>query len=472
MNGRRAHWGRFGLRIGCCLLLTGCVDTEQVIVEALAFENPPAAAGGYLGYANAKGTQPVCAGCHPGSYAQWKGTKHAHAWKTLQESGAAAATCDNCHTVGPLGNASTQPVAYAATADGRYHDVQCESCHGPGMPHVSDPEATQPLASIEVDSTRLDGCGECHRGVHNPFVEEWSISRHGKRGTHQQEEAACVPCHETRGVFAAWGVKAEYVEREGSHEPIPIVCAVCHDPHDATQPHQLRYPVDVADVEQNLCMKCHHKRAVPEIGSTRGAHSPQGPLLLGADVGWVPPNMSYNNGQILGTHGTERNPRLCAGCHVNSTDVTDQLTGKFVFHSTGHLFKPIPCLDAEGLPNARTDCTLEQRSFKACTNSGCHGTEVAARSALTVARGRLTELAATITALLAKVPKTEFDITDNRISTAEGSKFNAELALQAGSAIHNPFLCEALLTASIKQLKADYGVSAADALVLENVLGR
>ena len=474
MNMRGMHPELGGLLVlAACVMpwLSGCVDTREVIVDAAAFENPPAAAGGFLGYARGNGTQPVCGGCHPGSYNEWKGTEHAHAWESLEESGAAAATCENCHTVGPLGNATVTQAGYAATKDSRYHDVQCESCHGPGLNHVTDPEATQPLASIEVDTARQNGCGECHSGAHAPFVEEWAVSRHGKRGTHQQEEAACVQCHEAKGVLAAWGLKPEYAEQEDADTPNPIVCAVCHDPHNATNDHQLRYPINVADVERNLCMKCHHKRAVPELTNTRGAHSPQGPLLLGAEVGWVPPNMSYNNGQIVGTHGTARNPRLCAGCHVNRTEVTDKLTGKFVFNSTGHLFKPIPCLDAQGIPNAVADCPLEQRSFKSCTTANCHGSEVSARSALTVARTRLTDLANTTKALLTKVPASEFSITDNRISTAEGSKFNADMCLQAGSAIHNPFLCEALLTAGIKQLKAEYGVTAPSALALTNVLG-
>jgi predicted CXXCH cytochrome family protein len=452
------------------LLFASCVDTERVIVEAPVFDDPPVGAAGFLGYANQQSSQPVCGNCHVGKYGEWRGTQHAQAWTDLQGSGHSQAACEGCHSVNALGNASTASGGYTATSDARYHDVQCESCHGPGLQHTTNPDASQPLASIEVGTDLTNGCGECHTGVHNPFVEEWAASRHGNRGTHQQEEAACVSCHEARGVFAAWGIKADYIEKEET-EPIPITCAVCHDPHDATNPGQLRFPIDVADVEQNLCMKCHHKRAVPEVENSRGAHSPQGPLLLGTDVGWIPPDFSYENGQIVATHGTERNPRLCAGCHVNRYEVTDPATGDFVFNSTGHLFKPIPCLDAQGLPSADTTCTIQQRSFKACTASGCHGTESTARSVLLVARARIADLVSALNALLAQVPASELNTTDGRISTAEGAKFNAGLAAQAGSAIHNPFLIEALLTASIKQVEEDYGLLA-PAIVLENVLAR
>ena len=129
-------------------------------------------------------------------------------------------------------------------------------------------------------------------------------------------------------------IDAEYAERDGT-EPIGIVCAVCHDPHDARNHGQLRFPIDVPEVDVNLCMKCHQRRAVPDPTSSRGPHSPQGPLLLGENVGWQPPNFQYADIQIRSTHGSDANPRLCATCHVNSYEVTDAATGDFV--SSGQL---------------------------------------------------------------------------------------------------------------------------------------
>ena len=42
------------------------------------------------------------------------------------------------------------------------------------------------------------------------------------------------------------------------------------------------------------------------------------------------------------SHGSEANPRLCAGCHVNQFTVTDQETGDF-------LFQEVPKLEDEAL---------------------------------------------------------------------------------------------------------------------------
>jgi hypothetical protein len=89
-----------------------------------------------------------------------------------------------------------------------------------------------------------------------------------------------------------------------------------------------------------------------------------------------------------------------------------------------------------------------------------------------VVRLRLDALVTTLNALLEQVPAGELDDGDGRLSTAEGARFNAQLAAQPGSAIHNPFLVEALLTASIRQLRAEYAVDGFADITLENLLGR
>ena len=159
---------------------------------------------------------------------------------------------------------------------------------------------------------------------------------------------------------------------------------------------------------------------------------------------------------IIGTHGTEANPRLCATCHVNRMTVTDLATGDFVFQASGHLFQAAPCLDASGIPTRETDCNTSERSFSACSISGCHASPDQASAAFIAATTRIDGLVATLNGLLGSVPSSEFDATDNVLSVAEGAKFNADLAGLRGSAIHNPFLLEALLNASIQEVMSKY----------------
>ena len=445
----------------CAVLLmtiAACTDTETIFVDRPLFDDPPASASGFLGYGTEDAQAEhftVCGNCHIGSQSEWELTAHADAWNTLQESGSAQAFCEGCHTVSENGNEAEGEAGWVATADTRYYDVQCESCHGPGAGHVSNPEAAQPLASITVGLDLTSGCGECHQGSHHGFVEEWANSRHGFEGDDSPRgRAGCQDCHEAKRALEVLGVDADYIEK-GTAENLPIVCSVCHDPHNATNEHQLRFPINVASVEENLCMKCHHKRAVPEIDNSRGPHSPQGPLLLGEDVGWIPPN--FNTNIVRGSHGSAQNERLCATCHVFAREITDPLTGDFVLSSKGHLFEPIPCLDAQGVPISDGTCDITERSFASCVE--CHGDETSARTAYLTATQRVASRVAELAAQLEQVPETAFDTEDGILTVAEGALFNQRLGEITSSAVHNPFLTEALLLGSIQAVENEYGVA-------------
>ncbi|HEY0671595.1 MAG TPA: cytochrome c3 family protein [Longimicrobiales bacterium] len=441
------------------IALTACND-QIVYRDAQLFEQPPAGAAEFLGYTSVATKKTVCGNCHVGKQAEWEQTRHAGAWLTLQNSGASQALCEKCHSVSAMGNIATEEnVGWVATKSERYKDVQCESCHGPGLTHVMNPDANnKPLATLAVDTALTRGCGECHSGNHRPFAEDWRGSKHARVIVSRATNANCIGCHEAKGILTAWGVKSTFLTEAAPNQHLAVTCPVCHDPHDARNEGQLRFPMDVPEVEQNLCMKCHRRRAEPDIASSSGPHSPEGPLLLG-QAGWFPPNFEFPRGAIVGSHGSDRNPRLCATCHVNDYQITDPVTGAFSFRATGHSFQAIPCVDQAGIPTDSTSCELTERSFRSCTS--CHLSEAAARSALTVAEIRIESLIADIDALIARIPATEFSTTDTRYTTGEGAKFNRALAFKKGSAAHNPFLVEALLRASIKQIGIDYNITPA-----------
>lgn len=454
------------------LLFSACVDEKIVFRDRELFEEPLTQALGFLGYSDQSDKLTSCGNCHVGTQSQWEGSQHADAWATLEESGAAQAFCEGCHTVGQNGNLIEEPAGWEATGEDRYHDVQCESCHGPGLDHVTDPEASQPYASLLVGLDLTQGCGECHQGTHHPFVEEWSQSAHGTVNAYPAGRAECESCHTGEGALKTWGVDADYQERDaleqdGQH--MAITCGVCHDPHGSDNDAQLRFPIDVPNEEQNLCMRCHHKRGTPDPTTFRGPHSPQGPLLVGT-AGWWPPALEFN-GPIVATHGSERNPELCAGCHVNSFTVTDAETGEFSFQATGHLFEAVPCLDENGIPQGGAECAETERTFQTCTSAGCHGTESVARQLLSNAQARLNNLADQLDTLLDQVPATEFDQNDNRYTVAEGSRFNVDLARIPGTAVHNPVLTEALLLASILEVREEYGLALNTQVRMDRILG-
>lgn len=497
---RLEYWkGVSSLTLGLVLSggLLGCVDEGSLFPEQPTWSQSNDAALGFLGYSDPASKTPTCWNCHPGYKVEWQGTAHASAWETLQNSGRAEDYCEPCHTVGSLGNASTNLGAgFAATHEARYHDVQCESCHGPGLMHMSNPAATKPLASFEAGVDAQNGCGECHEGSHLPVVEQWSQSAHGAGPNTAYASGvseSCMPCHEgQRALEVTFGVTTDYLEK-GDGELRTITCVVCHDPHGSAYGAQLRASVDVP-TEENLCMRCHARSGTP--WSSHGPHAAQGLLLFGDDVGYIPPGFSFPEKETRNNHGPRNNPRLCVTCHAPRLTVTDA-TGEFLLESVGHTFEAASCLDSGGLPVVDGDCSPSDRTFAGCVGSGCHGSESGARNAYIRIRGRLNALldqlwvdtdgdhvleatdGGLLPEVIAKGFEADLDPDDSTVTPAKGAMWNAMLAWTgdrthwsdgevagnhfsshptSGNGVHNPHLLEALLLASIREVRSSYGL--------------
>ncbi|HEX9580791.1 MAG TPA: cytochrome c3 family protein [Gemmatimonadales bacterium] len=511
------------LAAGAAFALAGCIDEKIVFRDRELFNAPADSLGGFLGYFDAANKVTSCGNCHAEKQAAWVETGHARAYQDLQASGQATGECFSCHTVSEKGNAATVASGWSAVQDSAYHDVQCESCHGAGYQHVQSVlggDVIRPLASVAVDTGLANGCGECHAGEHQPFLEQWAESKHGYGGEAYLEEGGrspCKTCHEGRAAIELnFGNTNDFVEKAdtGVASYQPIVCATCHDPHDPFNEGQLRAPLGEPGLGQ-LCVKCHSRQGAPGASATRrGPHAAQGLLVIDETVGWIPPGFVFDTNDVVGSHGSSANKRLCASCHVYMYQVTDAATGAFVFNSVGHTFEAIQCLDAQGKPTAGP-CADNERNFKGCTVSGCHLTEGAARTAFQVVRARMDQLTdqlwtddgdavmeTTDGGLLPKVlaqaiaanNRNEMNLYDSKLSTAEGAIWNAQLAFthnrtqwssfviegqntcttagcttgggsntahkSSGEGVHNPFLLEALLLGSIDAVRKQYGVSA------------
>ncbi len=522
-----------GAALALTLSLTGC--EEIVYKNKEMFNPPPDSISGFMGYFDVAAQQTTCGNCHAGKQAEWAGTKHSHAWEDLQASGHAQASCNPCHTTNEEGNVVAVAAGYNAVQDSAYRDVQCESCHGPGVNHIAAPETTQPLASIAADTGLTNGCGECHTGTHNPFVDEWRQSPHGYASMYQAEGVRdpCRNCHEGRKALeinfagldprpsAQVGEKGVYLEANDPAAIQPITCAVCHDPHDATNEGQLRAPLAEPELSQ-VCVHCHRREGAAEghVATRRGPHGAQGLIWTDEDIGWTPPNWPYTE-RLLPSHSAA-NPRGCAACHVTPFTINDA-SGKFVKNYTGHLFAAIPCIDqTTGEPVPGGSCSEDQRYFGGCAVSGCHGSAAVARSAFEVLEARMDYLTDALWAdtdkdavmettdggLLPKVLAqaiaasnlNAINLYDTSLTAAEGAIWNAQLAASdnrsywfslkiqgqnscnpistsssdkcpgtmrsntghrsSGGGVHNPFLLEALLTETIKAIQTQYGVTA------------
>ena len=160
-------------------------------------------------------------------------------------------------TPSPLGPDSLT-AGYDAVPDAAYHDVQCESCHGPGYTHVSSPSTTNhPLARAgHLRHEAADRQGH-HRQLRRlPQRRARALRRavgpdrpRRLRGQRLPAGTTAAPgcgaaCHEGRTALARFnGEPSHYVEKDSVGQITtlpPATCAVCHDPHGSPYQGQLR----------------------------------------------------------------------------------------------------------------------------------------------------------------------------------------------------------------------------------------
>jgi hypothetical protein len=100
----------------------------------------------------------ACKDCHAEEYRIWEESKHAHAFRILEEKHQDYnPECVGCHTTG-----FRRPTGYVnAKSTPDLMNVQCESCHGPGKGH---PETV----GKGYGAANLDTCRPCHTAENSP----------------------------------------------------------------------------------------------------------------------------------------------------------------------------------------------------------------------------------------------------------------------------------------------------------------
>jgi hypothetical protein len=134
-----------------CFVSSACTDEKIVYREP--FNPPPDAESGFVGYFSSSDKSTTCGNCHVDHQNKWIGTAHGDAYAGLVNSGGAQDFCYGCHTVSQNGNQVSGAAGWNVVQDTAYHDVQCESCHGPGVDHIETPDANAPpLARVRPTS--------------------------------------------------------------------------------------------------------------------------------------------------------------------------------------------------------------------------------------------------------------------------------------------------------------------------------
>ncbi|MGD0258669.1 MAG: cytochrome c family protein [Verrucomicrobiota bacterium] len=316
----------------------------------------------------------ACTECHGSALlTEISDTPHAQAFQILQQSGQAANPAVlPSYTVGyglPTGFSS-------AAATPGLEGVQCENCHGPAANHAANEFDPSVLPRVELAATV---CGGCHRGPQQPYYDEWTTSAHS-----QVPGQSVIPDMNAANVIDACGqchsgsarLSLLYAEPAPTGDAdMPVVCAVCHDPHaehtyanalngvytftnlltgddivisnnqlGAVYTQQLLNPLastndyfvpDGTTIASqynpniNLCAQCHNDRGASWTNSSEPPHpSLQYNMLLGT-VGVLASGPT----NLPGTHSQLE--KQCVACHMQTSPYQSAAQPAI----TGHSFK-------------------------------------------------------------------------------------------------------------------------------------
>jgi hypothetical protein len=435
----------------------------------------------------------ACNLCHNGAfrpvgvdlYNKWQGTGHA----TMLVRGLNGTlsshygeSCISCHTTGYDANASNDgfddfsfvfpSVLQAGMYDSMktvYPDamaranIQCESCHGPGGNHygaITDKKMTKTLSA--------DNCAWCHDdGTHHFFPEQYDASRHANPTTLARgSSTSCAPCHSGSG-FVSW-IKNGKANLTSAPDLEAISCAVCHDPHDATNLHQVRtvevtFENNVKATEANaglgvLCMNCHKARRnakeytddyLNNLSAHYGPHhGPQGDMIMGTngvEFGWKFPTSPH----LQAADG-------CIACHMSTSTYDSKVGG----HSL-NMKDPVTKADnvAACAPCHGTLTSFAEKKFYVNGNADLDGNGTAAGLQVEI-QGLLDKIAM----LLPPLNSTSVGTIDSSWTPVQAKAFyNWDMVTEDRSlGIHNPQYAYSLCAVSLQMLDPTTAVELID----------
>lgn len=426
-----------------------------------------------------------CALCHsggvvaPDTYHPWSQTPHASAFSRKidgLDTDHFGPNCVSCHVLGYDTNPNAVNGGFddvakavgwvfpAVETNGNWaamapelrnvSNIQCESCHGPGSEHAYSLGDTNKI-SVSVAS---GACSQCHDSLTHHFkTAEWNNSKHASAV--EETAASCSRCHTGQGfVNYVSGKPAVAVAYEG------ITCAACHDPHDASTPHQLRDVGTVTLMDGStvtnggagrICMECHMSRqnAATYVETTSGSnrfgphHGPQSDMLAGVNA------VTYGKTIPSSAHrGSVEDS--CVECHMQDIE-----SGAAFTHAGGHTFSmkwdagtPETTADDVELTESCAKCHGEIESFDLKRQD--YDGDGVVEGVQTEIKGLLGRLAYLLPPV--NTPKEAIAINSSWSRQQLRAGFNYQFVLEDGSfGVHNTAYAVGLLKASIADLTGD-----------------
>ncbi|MCB9386089.1 MAG: DmsE family decaheme c-type cytochrome [Bryobacterales bacterium] len=221
--------------------------------------------------------------------------------------------CKVCHEE-QMHGFDNDPHMVLATSQ-RFEDKEllCESCHGPGLPHVEALDPSRLAVWADGQPSRVNqSCLECHAGEGGQAGRFFSDHmRNGLACTscHQMHDAPerkllakstdalCASCH--ADVNAAFNRPFKHKLHEGA-----MSCTDCHNPHGEPPPAM----VTRVSANELVCLKCHGDKRGPfpfehapvKVEPCTTCHEPHG----------------SSNPRMMARHNVGQ---LCLECHTTTT---------------------------------------------------------------------------------------------------------------------------------------------------------
>ena len=374
-------------------------------------------AGTYMGIitggsGNSITVDATCQSCHndtfmPDKVTPWMGTKHATTFVNGLNGGFGphfSGACENCHTtaydIGVANGGFDDAAAitgwkFPSTAQAgnwdemiadapaavRMSNVQCEACHGPQVSVLHGAPPVSPFVNARIDY-KAEACGTCHGSGGEHIYSEWATQDaatgwgHSNRGTIALGASAtglstsCGRCHVAQGYelysqaleSGKVGLTANAVTATiTTANAEPVSCVACHDPHDASNPNQLRFYGDTPNLPGGfagfglgkgaLCVTCHNSRNGAQSGSTTLTylHEDGQTYNSGNPTGYSAPHQADQGDVFLGRNAYFMGTTLpmlskhaaiedtCVGCHMKLNP--KGFNGFEGFTASGHLFR-------------------------------------------------------------------------------------------------------------------------------------
>jgi len=316
-----------------------CVSNVALTAHASAFTRK------INGEAGAGFKQASCASCHVLGYDTTAASTNGGFDDVMLQTGWTWPT--NLDTTAATNNWNLMPSALQVKAN-----IQCESCHGPGLRHMLS-SGTFKTNTIGVSLSAGD-CGACHDSLtHHVKNFEWGQALHGmglQVSRSGNTDGSCGICHSAKGFvdfrdpgFHLLDSTQTNTVRGTYNEG--ITCAACHDPHSpGIGAYQLRN-IPTFTIATNLvisrggdgivCMNCHHDRyeAVSRINTGNGNaphHSMQADMLFGTNA------FQYGMSMPSSRHWDVCS-NTCVTCHMQDTPAN--LPTNALNKVGGHTFK-------------------------------------------------------------------------------------------------------------------------------------